>query len=272
MSIKRKIRLMTLVSALLAGANFGCGGGDVLGGGATNNDQGTSFLAFGYFGDTTGSVGVTGLQTFLAADNNVTAGFQGTVNGIAVDGRRSIVFMGLQNRLATQYIRVTRIDCDYTVPGADPSLSIPSDSFNTGAVISAAGTTNAAGGPTAGQAPRAFLGFNVISTDIYSFLNVNRNSLPELPFRMLMECRAVGVTQAGDVFVSNPLAFNTTFFDSAECCTGATLETPGNLGGFEIAPGTGGTPLAGINATTGDPAAGPATLGGAVTTTETTGS
>ena len=254
MSIKRNIRLLTLVSALIAGANFGCGSGSPLGGGSTNNDQGTSFLAYGYFSDVAGATGVSGLYTFLAPDNNsvvpTPAGsvIGGTLQTYPYDGRFTTLFMGLQNRLSSQYIRVTRIDCDYFVPGSDPSLVIPSDSFNTGTVIAASGIpeTPIPGGPQAGVGSKGVVGFNLISTDVYSFLNVNRNRLPELPFRMIAECKAIGIGQAGDVIVTNPLATTVTMLDAQECCTGGTITTP--LGGFQTGTGSGGEPLPGAAA------------------------
>ncbi len=247
MSIKRKIRLMTVFAGILAGAAIGCGGGSPLGGGATNNDQGTSFLAFGYFPDTESTAGVTGVNTFLSNDSNTGTDDDGGNALQGAGGREIIITMGIQNRLRSQFIRVARIDCDYTVPGADPSFSVPSDSFNGGGVIAAAGPSTTPGGPQAGSGSILKSSFTVLSTDIYSYLNVNRNYLPELPFRMLATCRAVGITQAGDVLVTNDLPFQIIFLDQAECCTGEDGENPGVLGGFQTGPGVGGTPLGGTS-------------------------
>lgn len=236
MSIKRTIRLMTIVSVLLAGANIGCGSGNALGGGSSNNDQGTSFLAFGYFGGADGGTGATGFNTFLSVDNNNNPDFNGVIGTTPFDGRIATVFIGLQNRLSSQFIQVTRIDCDYTVPGSDPSLQIPSESFNTGSVIASSG--DGVVNPAAGSGSTDKIEFPMLTPDLFSFLNVNRNLLPEVPFRMILECRAVGITQAGDVLVTNQLPFTVFFFDTAACCTGTNnngtaLEHPGVLGGFQ---------------------------------------
>jgi hypothetical protein len=168
----------------------------------------------------------------------------------AVIGDGNIVFthIGLQNRLSSQFIRVVRIDCSYDIPGASPLLAIPNDSFNSANVIAAAGTAaDTDGGPTAGEGSTVVMGFDLVSTDIMSYINVNRNLLPQLPFRMNVTCSAVGVTQAGDTLVTNELVYPILFVDAAECCTGAPVENGGNLGGFQSGTGNGG----GINFTDG---------------------
>lgn len=255
MSIMRKFRCGTIVGAALfsaatIGAMMGCGGGSPLGGGSTNNDQGTSLLAYGYFVNINGNIrGVSGWDTLLATSSNTGAVPDTTIG----DGRQTVFLMGIQNRLSSQFVRITRIDCDYTVPGADPGFSVPSDSYPVGAVISAAGVI--AEGPGQPQVPGdgatangggvsfARLSFNMVSTDIFSYLNVNRNSLPELPFRLYAECYAVGVTQAGDVMKTNSLPFTINLYDATECETGANEEICGDQGGFQLTGEVGGIPL-----------------------------
>lgn len=249
MSMISRIRSLTLVTALvglcgLAGF-IGCGGS------STNNDQGTSFLAFGYFAISDGSIGLSGVTITLAGDIGNYYFFDEEGNLVvsgAVDGGSFSPFIGLQNRLSTQFIRVVRIDCSYDVPGANPLLSIPDDSYNSAFVITSSGdTATNPGGPTVpgnggseGTGGVGYLGFQMISTDILSYLNVNRNLLPKLPFRMNVSCQAVGVTQAGDTIVTNPLVFPITFADAAECCTGAPgfQGGTGNGGGITFDDGT----------------------------------
>src|SRR5262249_43604052 len=124
MSIKRNIRLLTLVSTLAAGGlAVGCGG-------STNNDQGTSFLAFQYFQDIGRTVQVQGYNAFLALDSNTTPASPSSptqippTTGVPFSGRQERLFMGVQNRMSSQYVRVTRVDCDYIVPGSDPGFVI----------------------------------------------------------------------------------------------------------------------------------------------------
>ena len=54
------------------------------------------------------------------------------------------------------------------------------------------------------------------------------------------QTRAVGVTQSGDVLITNDLYFPITLVDHAECCTGTGVNP--YAGGYETGTGTGGTP------------------------------
>lgn len=169
LKLKNIILSLFLVSPVLLN---GCGS-------ASNNDQGTSFTAIGYFADTSGATGEAGQIVILSQSGN----------GV-------ITFMGLANRLSQQFIRVTRFDCDYNVPGS--AVPIPSDSFAVGTVMEAAGDLGSSLG---------YVGFTIVSTDLIDFIIANISSLPPLPFRMNATCSATGVTQAGDVLVTNPISY-----------------------------------------------------------------
>ena len=237
---RNKIASALLAALLLGGA--ACGG-------STNNDQGTSFLASGYF--TADGTAVNGYILPLATDIPAT----GTETGDSLsatfptDGLQLIVRMRLENRLSSQFLRIVRIDCSYYVPGASPALVLPNDSFNASAVVQPEANIDYA--------------FQMISPDVYSYLNVNRNLLPELPFRMLADCSATAVTQAGDSIESNPLTFFVQFLDSAECCTGGAGPEAGYSGGFQQGPGTGGDLIT-------DSSEGSGAAAGATTTTDAT--
>lgn len=232
MSIITKKIFAGVLTTLTLAFSLGCGS-------STNNDQGASFLAFGWSNLVDKSPNVSGLEVALAPDSPVLA----TANGLPLDGSRLSVGMALENRLSTQFIRVVRIDCSYDLQGA--SISIPDDSLNVSAVLaptSETGTTESGANTTLGTESGnvAYIAFPVVSTDIISYLNVNRNSLPELPFRMTAVCKAVGITQAGDTIETNELVLPIYFFDGSECCTGATGETPGTSGGFQVGTSNGG--------------------------------
>jgi len=232
-------KALVATAVLLGAVLAGCGGG------TTNNDQGTSFLALGYFDDSTGDVGRSGVSALLGPDSAIIT----SDGGFQADGNAVGVFIGFQNRLSNQFIRLERIECAYDVPGANPGFRIPNDSHNTAAIISAspsADDRDEDGNPiplgTDGEnsGSRLFYGFPIVSTDIISYLNVNRNSLPELPFSLIATCQGVGVTQAGDVLITNPVQFQVEFLDQAECCTGSTGEIGGDDGGFQGGTGNGG--------------------------------
>lgn len=217
----RTTSALIVVSGLVASSLLGCGS-------ASNNDQGASFTAIGYFADITGETYDLGRITPISLDTSSTT----------FDGYTQLTYIGLQNRMAAQYIRVDRVDCDYVVPGS--TLSIPSDSHSLGGVIEGTGADVGVGDDGEGDGEVVeeggptilYAGFFIVSTDISSFLNVNRNSLPELPFQLVAQCRAVGVTQAGDTLVSNDLNYQITFTQAAASASGDD--------GFQNGPGTGG--------------------------------
>ncbi len=274
MSLVSKVRRSLLIAIPLICGSLSCGGM------TTNNDQGTSFLAFGWSSDGT-TVNLTGIIVPLATDQPA---FSEPAGAGQVDGKTALVYLGVQNRLANQFIRIVRIDCRYDVQGG-AGLSIPNDSYNSSEVLGPATVTDANGGTTGGGTiqsantpSEAFLQFELVSPDVYSFLNVYRNQLPQLPFRMTATCHAVGFTQAGDQINSNDLFFLIQFVDQAECCTGAQGEVVGVNGGFQIGTGNGGgiTFDDGTTATTittgvtnGGGATGAATVTGSTTTGST---
>ncbi|MCC6932784.1 MAG: hypothetical protein IT292_05980 [Deltaproteobacteria bacterium] len=242
MSIFRKLGLTGIVLTLALVGIISCGGG-------TNNDQGASFTALGF----------------------VTVDEEGKIQPDVFDGGRSILvnrdtdmaysniyqrgiaWMAVQNNLCKQFVRLVRFDCDYNVQGTELSFTVPSDSTNTGFIVGAAGgcssdilndgssssSSSEEGVSNIGQGNIAYVPFDLVSQDVLSYLMVNQNSLPELPFRMTAICRAVGITQAGDSIVSNDLYYPVEFIENAECCTGTGVD---GGGGFQTGTGTGGDP------------------------------
>lgn len=195
------------------------------GSGGSRNDQGSSFLAFGYFADTTGEVGETGAILPMFTDFSVSGS----------DGLQRITYMGLRNLMTRQFIRVVRVDCDYKVEGS--FIKLPSDSFGFSTVL---GPVPEAGTAVDGEpiAQISYSGFQVLSPDLYSFLNNNRSLLPELPYRMVATCAATGVTQSGTTMTTNSLNYFIQFVEPSECCTGAEQD---GIPDFQQGPGTGGT-------------------------------
>lgn len=102
------------------------------------------------------------------------------------------------------------------------------------------------------------MGMPILTPDLFAFLNVNRNYLPELPFRLVATCHAIGISQAGDVFETNPLRITVQFVDVSECCTSTGNESPP---GFQQGPGTGGS-FDSFGGSSGDDSGGVVTEGG----------
>ncbi len=220
MSILTRIGLgIGVVFTLVAGA-ISCGS-------STNNDQGVSFLALGFFEDGDGDAGDAGTVVYISET------VPGTNGGpfplfIPVDKDPEEPglqggFIGLQNNLTDQFIRTVRMDCSYDIPGSDPALNIPDDSWAFTTIVDAASLE--------GDPSQAFTQVEIVSPDVMSFLNVNQNLTPELPFRMLATCRVVGVSSAGDTFTTNQVLYQVQFSDEPR-----TIIQP-----FDNGPGTGGT-------------------------------
>ena len=225
----RKIYLLGLLTGVL------CLGASSCGGGATNNDQGTSFLALGFFTVVDDEI-VPSTQAIvpLATDSS---NFSNN-NGLRADGNLVFRLLGMENRLSEQFIRATRVDCSYDVQGADIGLAIPDDSVSKSFVLGATDTTEDNFAGDENVRPQAFfMSVPVVTTDIMSFLNVNRNSLPELPYTLTATCEVVGITEAGDVLTTNPVSLSVLLTDVSECCTGTGVE---GAGGFQLGLGVGG--------------------------------
>ena len=226
-------RSLVLIAGALLLLSSACGGG----GGA--NDQGTSFTALGFFedGDATGDTLPAGDAGTLVFINETVPGSQGVFPLIVpVDKNPTEAgiqggFIGLENRITTQHVRTVRMDCDYVVAGA--SINIPSDSWHFTSVVNAAQVTiNQTTGAQETEPSRTFNQVEIVSPDIMSFLNNNRNSFPELPFRLTAICRVIGVTQAGDTLTTNDVFYSVQFSNEPSQGT-----QPGD---FNTGPGTGG--------------------------------
>ncbi len=240
-----KKALISSLSVSLLGLAWGCGS-------TSSNDQGVSVQNLGYFvvgSDEDPPPGITGAILPLSSDvaliSEVNDFFPGQGTAISatplVDGLTHFASMGVFNRMQQQFFRVSRIDCTYDVPGA--SISIPSDSSNVSFIVNA--SVFPAGDPIGDVVDEAqdalpnivYAPFQILSPDLYAFLNVNKASLPELPFRMTASCRAVGVTEAGDTLETNDMFYQIQFVEFTECCTGSAGFVPG----FQQGPGTGGS-------------------------------
>ncbi len=241
--------VLGLAGAALASALIACGT-------SSSNDQGTSFLATGFFQNPgTGTSGQTnqqgdsGVTVPLSTDSSVLNFDLPSQVEVRPDGLWVTSYLGLQNRLATRFVNVARIDCEYTIPGA--SISIPPDSYAVGGVLgpdpslaptvpgvtnpgtgtgtgTGSGTGSSGSGSTTGGtssiASQRLFEVTVASPELFGYLNNNRSALPALPFRMIATCTAVGRTQGNDELRTNPVNYSLQFVDIAECCTVARFQ------------------------------------------------
>lgn len=195
---------VALVALVLAASWWGgCG---------TSNDQGISFRAIGFFQDGQGTKGDTGQFVPLACTPPV------------------LSFIGLQNNMV-QGIETQRVDLSYRVTGG--SLSIPNNSEALALRL----------GPSSSQepdnAPKAFAQITMVNGQLLDFLNRNRNRLPDLPFTMIVNATAVGVTDSGDEIVTNRIGWPVDFQTDDHC----------NSSGGSGSPTPAGTPAATPSAT-----------------------
>ncbi len=214
MSIFRKFIIASLITGMVTTGLLACGGG------ASNNDQGTSFTAIGYYHDGEGESGMSGLVFQINPD------VVDSTSEDAIYPPMALGYLGLQNNLTSQFIRVERFDCSYDIPGADPSLVIPTDTWNISTVIAAAGEETEEGETTEGTS-QSFSQFPVVSAGILEFINVNRNSMPDAPFNLIVTCVAVGISQAGDVYESNPASIQAVLHEGYEPFNGSVPTGPG---------------------------------------------
>jgi hypothetical protein len=192
--MKRQLKKIFAGTLTLALAACGSAG--------TSNDQGVSFTLYGMFRDSACTQGLSGLAIQLSTDAET--------NGSGVGGLASV---GLQNNLA-QAIRTRRAFMKYYVEGAQvqpPTTSQPLGSFlgpgtktpNSSLPDSISGGTGE--GAAAGLASVGCSEIDLVPAEILSYLNFNKDTLPELPYKMRVEVTVTGIGTAGDEYATNPI-------------------------------------------------------------------
>jgi hypothetical protein len=181
--------LKTSFLVVTLSAFIGCGS-------ATNNDQGVTFTFLGFFSD---SAGATGLSGTSVAYSDVTS----EPGGFAADAISVLAFIGVQNNLSGQFIRLQRAYISYTIPGTN--LLPPS----TSQVLSGTLTPvdNAVGSslpdPLKTGKNVKYIQIAVLPPQVRTWISLQRESLPEAPFDIEATVFAHGVTSAGDQVDTN---------------------------------------------------------------------
>lgn len=177
--------------------------GSACGGSAANNDQGVSFTLLGFFnavpddpcGEEPGAVGSAEISISEADETNSAV--------------RSV--LGLQNNLTGQFIRTQRIFLKYFIP--DASVQPPDTNIPASRLIAPFVQAGSDGGFDSSlpdsfgdeetACNRAYLDASVIPAEVRNFLNLNRSSLPEFPYSMIITVNVSGVTNSGEVHTTN---------------------------------------------------------------------
>lgn len=168
-------------------------------GGSSNNDQGVVFTLFGFQkrdadGELADSTGDVIAISFSEGEDQLPINFV-------------TAFLQLQNNLAGQLIRTETAFLEYVVAGA--TAQPPSTVFPLNTVLGPASGTNSSSLPPGAAAlpSRSSQEIAVVTPDVLAWINLNRTSLPELPFTLNVIVRVRGVTSAGDVIETNELVY-----------------------------------------------------------------
>ena len=156
-------------------------------GSASNNDQGISFTMLGY------SVAATTTSTTgCSTTPNLSGGVFALGSTAESEGSTNVVFGGVvvKNNLTTQFVRPQSLALEFLIPGA--SIIPPTTTVPYGGVVAKAG------GLLCGTVA-------LVPPQILSWMNLNRNSLPELPFLLIVRGQVTGTTSSGDVLTTNPV-------------------------------------------------------------------
>ncbi len=183
-----KVALVTLAAAL----TFGCGS-------ASNNDQGVS------------------VTLYQMVPSSSAVPLSVSTEGVVSTGALSGTY-GFQNNLSSQGFRLQRIFLRFFVEASDEQP--PETTVAIGAVLGPAGTAEVLPGEDVqdGTLPDGFndlpnsalVSAFVIPPEIKSWLNLNRDLLPEPPYSLTIEAFGIGITTAGDQLETNPLSTSVT--------------------------------------------------------------
>jgi len=182
-------KIFTPVIALLSLALVGCGSG-------ANNDEGVSFTMFGFYANIEGSTGLTGSGMSLT-------------EATGADFFSPRAFIGLQNNLAGQFIRLNRVNYSYNIPGAaaqppNTSAALPGVIGPAAGATSPSNTTLPQGiGANDKIGPVGFFEIALVPKDTRDWMRANRGFLPAAPFQLEVSVSSSGRTSSGDFLESN---------------------------------------------------------------------
>lgn len=183
-----------------------------------NNDQGIVFRAVGLFsGDQSESKCTVPTTSKAIADQGVSLPLNDPRLNFGYPNSVSDVFflcqgyIWLENDLVNQAIVVDSIDFEYEIPGA--KIKIPSNSEPTGIRINPSNADPDTNQNPSGQV-NVFIGQltgQLVPAHLIAFLRQNLDSLPKLPFVMIIHIKAKGRTDTGDHIVTNETRYTFEF-------------------------------------------------------------
>ncbi len=226
---------LALLCSLLA---VGCGS-------SSTNNQGVSFTLLGFFAELPEAGSEELPQGSIGQAVPISAVNPETQAGNAVGTTTTIV--GLKNNIVSQFIRTDRLKISYYIEGASkqpPNTTIAfsvllgpgggSSSGEEGGEESSSSSSTSSLPDFSSIASQGFGSFPIITPDISAWLNLNRGSLPELPFTLTATVKASGVTSSGNRVDSNEAQYFIIFTPDNEIApTNGSSGSGDDVGGDE---------------------------------------
>jgi len=179
-----------------------------------DNDNGISFRAVGFFQGTfnDGRCTVPTATTAIAdQSNNLVLDSAQVDSGYPAGVFFCRAYLWLENDLVGQAIVVDRLDFEYEIPGS--RISLPSHSSSVGIRINPS-DTDPAKAPNPFGAPNIYIGLpeaQIVPASVVLFLRQNRQSLPQLPYTMIVKMTAHAQSDSGHGYVSNEVRYTITW-------------------------------------------------------------
>jgi len=194
--------------ALVVGVGvFGCGD-------SGDNDNGIAFRAVGFFQgelqDDKCQVPVAN-KAISDQSQNLTLDSALVDSGYPADVFFCRAYLWLENNLVNQALLVNRLDFEYEIPGS--RIGLPAHSSSVGIRINPA--SNAQNAPPSPFGPtNVYIGLpeaQIVPASLVLFLRQNRQTLPQLPYTMIVKMTASGRSDAGQNLTSNEIRYTVTW-------------------------------------------------------------
>lgn len=196
-------------------------------GGASRNDQGASFSALNWVMCDDMTEFLSGQAgCILSGDTLLVGGVMADINSISRYEALNGIGIKVQNNLTGQTMRVQRVYLEYYIPGANvqpPATSVSAAAFLRANCAEEDGAGDEdldytdphstipaplCGGDGGNQ---GVLGFNPVTEDVREFITMNMDSMPALPFTMIVTAYAQGVSSSGNTYETNSLDLDVTW-------------------------------------------------------------
>ena len=189
-----------------------------------DNDNGIAFRAVGFFQGTfqdNRCTTPTASQAIADQSNNLVLDSAFVDSGYPAGVFFCRAYLWLENNLLNQAIVVDRLDFEYEIPGS--RIGVPAHASSVGIRINPApvaqSDTPPAGTPTPPPntpfgPPNVYIGLpeaQIVPASLVLFLRQNRQTLPQLPYTMIVKMTAHARSDAGQDLTSNEVRYTITW-------------------------------------------------------------